>query len=38
MIYRFGPAGCGKHDVPLEGEKPVSAIDGLIIRWPEPAH
>ena len=35
MIYRIGPDGYGKPDVlPLEGETAVTAIDGLVIRWP----
>lgn len=35
-IYRLTPAGYGKPDVlPLEGETPVAAIDGLSIHWPD---
>jgi len=35
-IYRLTPAGYGKPDVlPLEGETPVSAIEGLDIHWPD---
>ena len=36
MIYRLDGASYGKPDVlTLEGETPVEAIDGLVIRWRE---